>query len=125
MEQNKTVLYVDDNDDHLELAKLLFEMESYEFIGCRTHLECFDHIKTTEFAAIILDSWLSEKNGFEICAEIRELKPDVPIIFFSADVTVKSRQRGLKAGANAYLIKPDDLEKLTSIVTTLISEYRV
>lgn len=125
MKQNKFVLYVDDNDDHLELTKTLFEIEGYTVTGCNTHQQCFDHIEATEFAAIILDNWLAEKTGFEICAEIRKIRPEVPIIFFSADAAEKSRQYGLKVGANAYLIKPNDLEKLTPTVIGLISAQQI
>jgi DNA-binding response OmpR family regulator len=117
-----SVLCLDDNDDSLELLKIFFEFEDCKVVTCTTYEECFNHIKTNNFSAIVLDGWLVDKDGFEICSEIRADDEKIPIVFFSADDTESSREKGLEAGADAYLIKPDDLDNVVPTVMQLIEE---
>lgn len=122
MKQDKTILCVDDHSDSLELLKIYFELEYYQVVTCETHQECFEHIKTNDFSAIILDSWLAGKAGAEVCREIRAENKEIPIIFYTGDATAQGRENCLAAGANAYLVKPNDMERLVPTVTLLIEQ---
>lgn len=118
----KKVLCVDDNEEHLEILKLFFEINGFETEICSTHQECFEYLQKQDFSAIILDGWMAEKDGFEICRLIRTINVSIPIIFYTADATAQSRKNGLESGANAYLIKPDDIDKVVSTVADLIEK---
>jgi CheY-like chemotaxis protein len=119
MKEQKTVLCVDDNDDNLELLKILFELADYQVTACSTGEECLEQVKKGEYSAIVLDYRLPDKDGLEICREIRELVPGTPIVFYTADVRNSSRQAAFSAGADAYLLKPDDLNNIISTVNDL------
>jgi DNA-binding response OmpR family regulator len=119
---DKNILCVDDNKDSLELLKIFFEQADYQVVTCTNHQECFEHIGNNDFSAIILDCWLAEKDGFEICREIRAANASIPIIFYTADATAKSREMGLTSGANAYLVKPDDMGNLVPTVTQFLAQ---
>ena len=122
---DKNVLCVDDNEDSRELLKIFFELENYQVVTCATHQECSEQVKNNEFSAIVLDSWIPGLSGVDICRQIRAVNTTIPIIFYSADALAKSREKGLQAGANAYLVKPDDLNKVVSTVTELIEELEL
>jgi two-component system alkaline phosphatase synthesis response regulator PhoP len=124
MNNKTTVLIVDDNDDNLEVIELHFELLGYRVVSCTNHEECFEQLKNHEFSAIVLDVRMQEKNGFEICREIRVENPDIPIIFFTADATQPSREMGKLVGADAYLLKPEDFENVVPTVAKLIEETR-
>ena len=117
MSFSKTILCVDDNEDNNELLQFLFENEGYKVITCSTADECSECIMDNDFSAIILDYRLPDKDGLDILREIKESNPHLPIVFFTADAVETSRQKSIEAGADAYLVKPNDL---TNIVPTVI-----
>jgi DNA-binding response OmpR family regulator len=55
---------------------------------------------------------LPKKDGFEIASEIRETNTEIPIIFLSAKTLKEDRLKGLRLGADDYLVKPFSIEEL-------------
>ena len=120
MEKSKTVLCVEDNEDNSEILAVFFEQAGFEVTICTAGEECLEMIKKREFSAIVLDYHLPEKDGHEICREIRASNKKVPIVVFTADAREIIRREALAAGADAFLVKPDDLLDVAAIVTGLI-----
>ena len=120
MQNTKTVLCVEDNYDNGEMLEVLFELEDFHVMTCTTGEECFTLLEKNQYSAIILDYHLPVSDGIEICSEIKKRGVDAPIIFFTADARETIRQAALDAGADAFLIKPDDLDKLVPAVIALI-----
>ena len=58
------------------------------------------------YDAIILDVMIPEKNGFEVCRELREKGSQIPILMLTARDAVEDRIEGLDTGADDYLTKP-------------------
>jgi DNA-binding NarL/FixJ family response regulator len=63
---------------------------------------------------IIMDQRMPEKNGVDATKEIREIDPDVKIIFVSADSDVE--EEALEAGAIGFIKKPASLQSITDAV---------
>ena len=120
MQITKTVLCVEDNFDNGEMLEVLFDLADFNVITCATGDECFTLLEKSQYSAIILDYHLPVSDGIEICSEIKKRGIDAPIVFFTADAREAIRQAALEAGADAFLIKPDDLEKVVPTVTALI-----
>jgi CheY-like chemotaxis protein len=123
MKQSKhTILCVDDDKDNLDLIKFVFEQKDFEVVACDSLDECLFQIRQNRFNAIILDNHFDDKTSLEICQEIRLYNPHTPIIFFSGEARASEIEKALKAGGNAYLVKPNDFEKLTETVAGYIQE---
>jgi DNA-binding response OmpR family regulator len=122
MNEQKTLLCVDDNDDNREILKIFFEQAGYEVTDCSTGEECLDLIKKGEYSAVILDYALPDNSGLKVCAEIKRSVPDTPVIFYTGFATAESRADASDAGADAYLIKPNDLDNIVSVVNNLIEK---
>ena len=58
-------------------------------------------------ALCMLDHWLTEGNGIQLCQQIRAFDSDTPIIFYCAAAYKADIQKGLDAGAQEYVVKPD------------------
>ncbi len=58
------------------------------------------------YDAIILDVMIPEKDGLEVCRELREKGSQIPILMLTARDTVEDRISGLNFGADDYLTKP-------------------
>jgi DNA-binding response OmpR family regulator len=95
-------------DDDLQICKILrdyFKHENFEVFEAHDGKEGLSKIKELSPDIIILDLMLPEKNGLDIC---RELKPhnEIPIIILSAKNRENDRIKGLELGADDYVTKP-------------------
>jgi DNA-binding response OmpR family regulator len=69
-----------------------------------------------------LDNRLTDISGVEICRQIRRFDKQTPIVFYSGSAYPKDKKEGLEAGANDYLVKPNDFDNLVPITIKLIKE---
>lgn len=107
----KHLLYVEDDATIAFLTKDFLENQ-YEVTHCsdgEEAMECFSH---HAFDLCILDIMLPKKDGFEVAKFIRQKNQEIPIIFLSAKTMKEDRIKGLKLGADDYLVKPFSMEEL-------------
>mgnify|MGYP002777725393 CR=1 FL=1 len=72
------------------------------------------------FDLVILDINLPGLNGFEVCRNIREAKPTLPIIMLTALGEIEDKVEGLERGADDYLVKPFDLRELNARIAACL-----
>lgn len=120
VESNLKILCIEDDKDTCDLINFVFKYAGYEIITC-SHTDCLQIIHKENFLAIILDNYFDGLRGIDICQEIRSVHPQTPIIFFSGEARQQEIDKALSAGANSYLIKPNDFENLVPTVTKLIN----
>lgn len=77
-----------------------------------------------DFDLYILDNWLPDKSGVELCRAIRAFDLYTPILFYSAAAYERDIEEAIRAGAQDYLVKPVSLDKLRQAVAQLISAPR-
>ena len=121
--QNKDtprVLYIEDHEDTRELVTLVLEQKSYEVVTGSTIASGVALAGSEKFDLYLLDSWLPDGSGLELCRRIREFDKATPIIFYSAAAYESDRVEAIKSGAQAYLIKPSHPSELCSLVTSVI-----
>jgi DNA-binding NtrC family response regulator len=116
MHEGKTVLYLDDNEDHRDLLKFIFEDAGYRVLTCSNVKDCLDCLTENEISVIVMDYWLEGRETVAIGERIKELYPQIPFFFFTGDAQSKSREKGIQSGARAYFVKPDDLENIVPTV---------
>jgi DNA-binding response OmpR family regulator len=101
------VLCVDDDEDSRVMLTTLFELASIDAEAVGTGAQALSSIQTESFDLYMLDSRLPDVDGFEFCRRLRAIDPHTPILFFSGAAFEKDRKKGIEAGANAYVVKPD------------------
>lgn len=109
------VLYVDDDEDSREMLRMLLELRSIETKAVGTAGEALSSIRAEHFDLYLLDGWLPDLDGFELCRRMRSYDSKTPILFFSGAGHEADKKMGREAGANAYVIKPDIIQLLGSI----------
>src|SRR5688572_28249153 len=118
------VLYIEDHEDTRELVTLVLEQRSYEVVTGST-IECGVELAGTQhFDLYLLDSWLPDGSGLDLCRRIREFDKSTPVLFYSAAAYEIDRDLAMRSGAQAYLVKPSQPSELCSLVGTLIESYR-
>lgn len=118
------VLYVEDHEDTRELVTLVLEQRSYEVVTGATIESGIALASSQEFDLYLLDSWLPDGSGLDLCRQIRQFDNVTPILFYSAAAYEIDRELAIKSGAQAYLIKPSNPSELCEVVASLIETHR-
>jgi DNA-binding response OmpR family regulator len=110
MEKSK-ILYAEDDKT---IAFLIQDsLENHYDISCYSDgKSALDAFNRECFDICLLDIMMPEMNGFEVAQHIREKDAEIPIIFISAKALKEDRIKGLKIGADDYLVKPFSIEEL-------------
>jgi DNA-binding response OmpR family regulator len=106
------ILYAEDDGTLAFLTKDNLEHNGYEVTHCADGKTCLEQFANENFDLCIFDIMLPKQDGFEIVAEIRKTNPQIPILFLSAKTLKEDRIKGLKLGADDYLVKPFSIEEL-------------
>jgi DNA-binding response OmpR family regulator len=85
-----------------EQRGIFYDCVSVESIGL-----AFQFAMRETFDLYLLELWCEDGSGIQLCKTIRELDPNVPIVFFSAWALTSARAEAIDAGANAYIFKPE------------------
>lgn len=109
---NPKILYVEDDATLAFLTKDNLEQNQYEVYHCEDGELALKRFHEMPFDLCILDIMLPKKDGFELAEAIRKTDTHVPIIFLSAKTLKEDRIRGLRLGADDYLVKPFSIEEL-------------
>ena len=110
--KNFKILYAEDDETLAFLTKDNLEQNNYEVTHCSNGKKSLEVFKNEEFDICILDIMMPKMDGFELAEEIRKIDIDVPIIFLSAKTLKEDRIKGLRLGADDYLVKPFSIEEL-------------
>lgn len=119
-EKTRRILYIEDHEDTRELVTLLLAQKSYEVITGSTIQSGVALAGAGEFDLYLLDSWLPDGSGLDLCKQIRQFDKTTPILFYSAAAYAKDSDLAMQCGAQAYLIKPSQPSELCDLVTDLI-----
>ena len=84
-----------------------------------TAVQALSSIQTESFDLYVLDVWLPEIDGFELCRRMRAIDRHTPILFFSGAGREADRKKGIDAGANEYVVKPE-IDSLIETITQLV-----
>jgi DNA-binding response OmpR family regulator len=106
------VLYAEDDETLAFLTKDNLEQNGYEIVHCNEGMKSLEAFKNQHFDICILDIMMPKMDGFELATAIRKLDSQVPILFLSAKTLKEDRLKGLRLGADDYLVKPFSIEEL-------------
>jgi DNA-binding response OmpR family regulator len=109
-DKNK-LLIIEDDADLVKALELYFSRAGYEVVTAGNGLEGLQQMYSERPDMVILDIAMPKMDGWEVCQRIRELS-DVPIVILTARVQEDERVKGLKLGADDYVVKPFSLKEL-------------
>lgn len=110
MEKSK-ILYAEDDQTIAFLIQDSLE-NYYEINHYSDGKSALNAFNMESFDICLLDIMMPELNGFELAQQIRDKNSEIPIIFLSAKALKEDRIKGLKIGADDYLVKPFSIEEL-------------
>jgi DNA-binding response OmpR family regulator len=120
----KRILCVEDDRDSREMLKVMLDRSdpTFEVTTVGTAAEAIELSMRSDFDLYVLDIWLPGMDGLSLCRRLRDRGVKSPIIFFTAMVRTEDKDYALKAGADAFLVKPKDIEIFTDTVRDLLQQ---
>lgn len=115
------ILIVDDEKPICDLIDMNLSAAGYSCVAVQDGLAAIDAVEENNFDLVLLDIMLPGADGYDVMEYIKPLK--VPVIFISAKHEVRDRVKGLKLGADDYLIKPFDVTELLARVEAVLRRY--
>ena len=115
------ILIVEDEKPISNLMKLSLTKAGYHCTCLYDGIAAADLLENERFDLILLDIMLPGADGFELMEYIRPL--EIPVIFITAKKSVEDRVKGLKMGADDYLVKPFEIIELLARVETVLRRY--
>ena len=123
------ILVVDDDPDLVESVTILLERKQHEVIPAYGGIEGLEKAKKEKPDAIILDVMMPDKNGYEVCKELKgdPEYQDIPILLLTAvaskiSSTTYTHRMGMETEADDYVDKPVEAKELVRLVENLLKK---
>ena len=100
------LLCVDDNHDTRWMLETLLGTRGYEVKAVERVGEALSLAQAEHFDLFILDGRYPDGSGVELCRQLRRVRPETPVIFYSGAAYEGDIEQALGAGAEAYVTKP-------------------
>jgi two-component system OmpR family response regulator len=121
-ETKARILHVDDHQDtRLVMAALLADA-GYGVMTAGTVAEGLKLAKEIEFDLYLLDVRLPDGTGIELCEKLRALRPEVPVLYYSAYGTEVEHEQAVATCGDAYLRKPVAIEAIEKAIGNLLAK---
>ncbi len=118
------ILVIDDEAGIRESLEVLLSLEGYKVAAAGDGEEGLRRLEGESFDLVLLDLALPGRNGLELLPHIKERQPDLPVIMITAYGTVNNVVDSIRAGAENFIQKPWDNEKLLADIRSSIARRR-
>ncbi len=128
MNAKKRILVVDDEPDFAAIVQGNLEKEGFEVDVAYDGVQGLAKIKANPPDAVVLDVMMPEKDGYQVCRELKRDKKlcDIPVILLTAVASHVSSTRyshadGMSTEADDYIPKPASAEEITESIKSLLN----
>ena len=121
-ESRPAILFVEDISDTRELVEFSLRQDGFDIKTVQTAQEGLDLARRKSYALILLDIGLPDKDGLQLCRDIREFDTKTPIVLYTAYGELLDEQEAARAGAQGCLRKPDDTARLSEALRGYIGK---
>ncbi len=119
--ENNRILIVEDDENTAKYIQTCLNMGKYQNEICNNGPAAVKLLSEQSFDLVLLDIMLPGMDGFEVQERIRSR--NIPVIFLTAMQDVTDKVRGLRAGAEDYIVKPFEVMELLARVEVVLRRY--
>jgi CheY-like chemotaxis protein len=116
--ESPSVLLIEDDKETRTMLETLFGEWGYRPTLAPTATAGLKYLLDAHFDLIILDNWLPDLDGIEVCRQVRAFDRNTPIIFYSAAVMGSEDRQAMDSGASAFVPKGSNLFRLREAMAT-------
>ncbi|HEU4496263.1 MAG TPA: response regulator [Flavobacterium sp.] len=118
----KKILIIDDDPRNIFALSATLRSRSFDCISCTSAEDALQLLNTDEpIDAILIDMMMPEMDGYEAIPLIKKIesRKKVPVVSVTAQAMAGDRDRCLEAGADNYISKPINVDRLLEILSTI------
>ena len=116
----KKILLAEDDADFAQVLKQYLELFDFEVQWVQDGEEAFSIFQKESFHVCILDVMMPKMDGFTLAEKIVNYNPEVPFLFLTAKKLKEDKIRGLKLGADDYIVKPFEADELVLRIQNIL-----
>ncbi|ALU90177.1 response regulator [Herbaspirillum huttiense] len=119
---SKTILAVDDSGSLRQMVVFSLKAAGYNVTEAVDGVDALEKAKTHTFDLVLTDQNMPRMDGLTLIRSLRELTSyaRVPILMLTTEFSDEMKAKGKAAGANGWLVKPFDPQRLTEVVRKVI-----
>jgi two-component system response regulator AtoC len=125
MQNQKTILAVDDEPNMLRLLEISLKQAGYKPVLARDGKEALQIVKNQTIDLVVSDLHMPSMNGLDLLKNIRLENDALPFIMVTAQGEIKTAVEAMKLSANDYILRPFDLETLEVAIAKALSVQRL
>jgi DNA-binding NtrC family response regulator len=119
-----TILVIDDEGGIRESLEVLLSLEGYSIKTAPDGEQGLRMLEMESFDLVLLDLALPGQSGLDLLPQIKERQPETPVIMITAYGTVENVVEAIRAGADNFVQKPWDNEKLLADIRSAVARYK-
>ena len=123
MIKNKHILLAEDDADFGSILKQYLEMSGFTVEWAKNGEEAFVLFNKGTFNICVFDVMMPKIDGFTLAEKVIEINPEIPFIFLTARKLKEDKLKGLKLGADDYIVKPFDLRELEARIKVNLKDF--
>src|SRR5512143_1168085 len=120
-----TILVVDDEASVRESIRMILEYAKYTVLYAESGAKALSTVREQPVDAVLLDIKMPGKDGIEVLREMKEVRPELPVVMVSGHGTVETAVEATKLGAYDFLPKPLDRDKLLITVRNALDHGKL
>jgi DNA-binding response OmpR family regulator len=117
----RRILFIEDHEDTRELVTFVLEASGYSVTSETTVAAALRLAAVDQFDLYLMDNWLPDGEGVELCERIRKFDRTTPVLFYSGATLDADKVNEIRAGAQGYLAKPCPHSDLLRAIERLIA----
>ena len=119
----RRILCAESNKDVGDLIAHMLETKGYEVESVQTAHDCLRLARSEQFDLFILNDHYIDADSVELCQQLRDLYPSIPVLLFSLDSTGYGRPAGRGVVTQVYRSKTSDFVSLVQTIDRLLQTY--
>ena len=116
------ILIVDDEPDICEMLAKILSREGYVVKIAMSGKETVKEVMAGSVDIVLLDIIMPDQDGIETLRQIKAIRPQIPVIMFTAYVNMSTIRDAMRFGAYDYIAKPFDLESIKKVIKQRLEE---
>lgn len=114
------ILALDDSETMQKMVKQTLESQNYTVVLAENGEAGLEQFKAHKIDLVVTDINMPIMDGITFIAEVRKLDAEVPILTLTSETEDSMRQKGKKAGANGWIVKPFRPTQFLDIVKQIL-----
>ncbi len=116
----KHILLAEDDLDFGNILKQYLEISGYQITWAKDGQEALEFFKNGNFNICVFDVMMPKIDGFTLAEKVIDINPETPFIFLTARKMKEDKIKGLKLGADDYIVKPFEADELVLRLSNIL-----